>query len=313
MDISNTDIDNWFKDFEDQIMDRKSIGILSHPDDLASLMVAFANNKSTRQEFGGRIIIGIDNNGTMDNFTPKQGHEELIMDVARGKCLPALSPHFEKIGYNGGFLYVVTIPKMTDTPYQLKTKNGNIHKIRVGSTVRDPTYLELRGLYSLNNANQLNVDLLPDGLFVKLLLKLGRWYVMKIRRVSDVPLEKEVKVLRIIGCMLVAPVSIFTLWRALTHTFNLSYDVQLIFGLTFIMLGAAPCFSTIKLIKTRKCDKCKFNFAYEKIHSKLVDEKQFHTIDGRQKIMRIINDIFTCHFCNYEKETTIVDYVTRSS
>lgn len=308
MTITDAEIENWFKDFEDQTMDRKSIGIISHTEDLAELMVAFANNKFTSHEFGGRIIIGIDKNGNMDNLTAIQGHEELIMNVARTKCIPSLSPQFEKISYKGGVLYIITIPKMTDVPYQLKTEKGNVHKIRVGSTIREPTYEELRKLYSLNLDNNLNVDLPTDGLFLKLLLKLGRWYVNRYYETQDVLLKKETKILKLIGISLFLPIFVFVLWRMITHTFNIDYDVPVIMGLTFVMIGAVPCFLTMKLIGSRKCKNCDLNFAYEKIRSKLLDEKQFHTSDDTKKTIRIINNTFACYSCDHHTDDKIVEY-----
>lgn len=145
---SAEDVKKMLENFEDQIMDRKSYRILSHADDLAELMVAFGSNKHTSFDFGGKIIIGVDNDNNIEEFTPKQGHEEHIMNVARDKCSPSIYLQFEKVDIDNSSVYVVTIPKMKNQPFQIITPEGKSHRIRVGSTVREPTPEELAALYS---------------------------------------------------------------------------------------------------------------------------------------------------------------------
>lgn len=153
MPVTAEDVKRWATNFESQTMDLKSYGILSHPEDLAGLMVAFANNKFVSQDYGGRIIIGIDNGGNIEDFIPKQGHEEHIMNIARDKCFPSIQPEFEKVAVDGKSVYVITIPKMTNFPYQLITPQGRSHRIRVGSTIREPNSEELAKLYDNSISN----------------------------------------------------------------------------------------------------------------------------------------------------------------
>ncbi|MDE1845407.1 MAG: putative DNA binding domain-containing protein [Thaumarchaeota archaeon] len=147
MSISAEELEKLINEFEGQVVDCKSHGILSHVGDLAELMVAFGNNKFVCSDHGGRIIIGVDNQKNVESFEAKQGHEELIMNVARDKCYPSMHPIFEVINYEGQNIYMITIPKMENVPYQLITKSGKTFRIRIGSTIREPTSIELEKLF----------------------------------------------------------------------------------------------------------------------------------------------------------------------
>jgi len=149
MAISCEEVKEWITIWENNTHDFKSCGILSHPEDIAELMVAFGNNKFVSEDFGGRIIIGVeDATHEIENFEVKTGHEEHIMNIARDKCYPSIHPTFEIVSCEEKHVYVITIPKMTETPYQIITKEGKSHRIRVGTTIREPTSEELSMLYN---------------------------------------------------------------------------------------------------------------------------------------------------------------------
>ena len=146
--ITDQDVKQWIKNLEGQTIDFKSYDILSHAHDLAELMVAFGNNKFVSEDYGGKIIIGINNQKEIEHFEAKQGHEELIMNVARDKCSPSIHPEFQDVKVDDNHVYVITIPKMTEIPFQLIGKDGKTHRIRIGSTIREPNSQELEKLYS---------------------------------------------------------------------------------------------------------------------------------------------------------------------
>ena len=140
MTVSFDDLKHMIDNFENQIFDRKSQKIFSDPSRLAALMVAFGNNKDVSSDYGGIIVIGVDDKGNYENLIPEQGHEELIMNVAQDKIFPPMVPNFEVVRGDDKTVYVVTIPKMTDVPYALKTDKGYIYKRKVGSTIRNLTF-----------------------------------------------------------------------------------------------------------------------------------------------------------------------------
>ena len=151
MTLTFDDIDYMNKNLENQVFDRKSIGILSNPHDLAELMTSFGNNKFVSQDFGGIIVIGIKDNGEYEKLEPKQGHEESIMNVAQQNIYPPMTPSFEVVSKDDQNVYAITIPKMTSTPYGLKTSDGVVYKKRVGSTIRDMVYDEIKLLEKDDN------------------------------------------------------------------------------------------------------------------------------------------------------------------
>lgn len=126
---------------ENPTVDFKDSAILSNPNSIAKLMVAFANT------MGGKIIFGIKNNKKFEGLKFKGGHEMTIMNIARDKCDPPISPHFEIDFFEEGEVYIVTIPRFKIYPHALRSEGGKIYYIRVGTTIREPSPMELKQLF----------------------------------------------------------------------------------------------------------------------------------------------------------------------
>lgn len=148
--VSKEDVVKWIIEWEGPTLDFKLKDILSNGHKLAKTMVAFGNNKFVSEDFGGKLVIGVhDKTKIIEGFEYDPKHEEHIMNIARDKCYPSINPNFEKVDVGEGkVVYVITIPKMTTTPYQQITPEGNVHWIRVGTTIRSPTFNELSLLYN---------------------------------------------------------------------------------------------------------------------------------------------------------------------
>lgn len=119
----------------------KKKDILSNITKLAREMVAFANTE------GGRILIGINDEGNIEGMKGKEGHEAFLMNIARDKCSPPISPSFEIVETYKGDVYIVTILKFEHYPHALKTRSGRVYFVRVGSTVREPSSSKLQTLF----------------------------------------------------------------------------------------------------------------------------------------------------------------------
>lgn len=317
MTISSEEIKQWNSKLESKIMDRKSYRILSEPKKLAELMVAFANNITSTEEFGGRILIGIDNSGVIETFQAKQGHEEAIMNTARDNCVPIIEPEFEEVEVENQIIYVVTIPKMTTAPFRVKTKHGLAHKIRVGSEVIDPDEHQLDALYSYaknygksnsNISSFADIDLETDSSFKKFILKYGRKYVEKRHHNIKKPLRKEIWILRIFGCGLLIPLfaTLFYSWYVKENALGL---ISWIIGFTLLVIPAAFLFGITRIIIKTKCKKCDSNFGVEKIKSKLLDEKPMYQDSNYIGIRQIQRNTYKCIFCNFtETKDEKIDY-----
>lgn len=126
---------------EGQTVEFKRADILSNPIELAKLMVAFANAS------GGRILIGVCDDGSLEGMKTKKQYETHIMNIARDICDPPIIPTFTVHKKPEGDIAVVKVLRFLIFPHAVRTKEGRVHYIRVGSTVREATPSELALLF----------------------------------------------------------------------------------------------------------------------------------------------------------------------
>ena len=98
------------------------------PEQLAKEIVAFANG------YGGRIILGVDDNGMVIGIK-KQNLEEWVMDTVCGHYVhPLLIPKYEEMQWNKkNRVAIVSVLAGTAKPYVVRTKNREDIYIRIGS------------------------------------------------------------------------------------------------------------------------------------------------------------------------------------
>jgi hypothetical protein len=130
------------KQGEGPALEFKTSDILSDPFAFAREIVAIANT------MGGRILIGVRNDGSLEGMEQKVGHDIHVANIARDKCEPPINVQFESVAFDIGTVYVTTIPRAIDFPHGLKTKDGKVYPIRVASSVRDASVQELSFLFS---------------------------------------------------------------------------------------------------------------------------------------------------------------------
>jgi predicted HTH transcriptional regulator len=104
-------------------------------------MTAFANSS------GGRILIGVCDDGTLEGMTAKKEYEAHIMNIARDRCNSPLVPKFYKVKKPEGDVYVVKFFRYRTFPHAVITRDGQVYFIRVGTTVREATPSELALLF----------------------------------------------------------------------------------------------------------------------------------------------------------------------
>lgn len=134
---SSSDVKARIAEGEGQRLEFKRSEILSKTVELAIVMTAFANAD------GGAILVGVNDDGTLERMLAQRGHQELIMNVASDRCEPPLRPLFERILVDGALVYVIQVQK-SSVLYGVKIHGGTSFYVRVGSTVRSLHPSELR-------------------------------------------------------------------------------------------------------------------------------------------------------------------------
>lgn len=106
---------------------------------IAKEMVAFSNT------FGGSILIGISDQSQISGLNAAQNDiEEWVMNIARNNVIPSISPQLSLLKIDGKIICLIEVNKGKNKPYQT---NENKYLVRVGSTNRTATQLELMRLF----------------------------------------------------------------------------------------------------------------------------------------------------------------------
>lgn len=78
---------------------------------IAKTMVSFANNA------GGRLLIGVLDDGTIKGVKDETEERYMIEKAAHFFCRPALDPIFEEVYYDDKVVLMVDIPESTEKPH----------------------------------------------------------------------------------------------------------------------------------------------------------------------------------------------------
>lgn len=139
-------VDKLIAEGEGHTIEFKKLEILSDITKFAELMTAFSNST------GGRVLVGVRDDGTLEGMMCKKEHELHVMNIARDKCDPPLSPVFSIVKKPEGDVYVIKIPRFLVFPHAVKIGDVRAYFIRVGSTVRSVTPSELALLFEAGRA-----------------------------------------------------------------------------------------------------------------------------------------------------------------
>jgi predicted HTH transcriptional regulator len=85
---------------------------------IAKTMVSFANN------VGGRLLIGVLDDGTIKGVKSEDEERYMITKAAHFFTRPALEPIFEEVYYDDKLVLVVDIPESTDKPHYALAEDG---------------------------------------------------------------------------------------------------------------------------------------------------------------------------------------------
>jgi len=85
---------------------------------IAKTMVSFANN------VGGRLLIGVLDDGTIKGVKAEDEERYMITKAAHFYARPALEPIFEEIYWDDKLVLVVDIPESTEKPHYALAEDG---------------------------------------------------------------------------------------------------------------------------------------------------------------------------------------------
>jgi ATP-dependent DNA helicase RecG len=116
------------------------------PKDLAKELCAFLNTG------GGRILVGVEDDQTITGLGGWD--EEKVMNVARSLIEPPITPLWQRASLSGQAVGIATVDVGREKPYSVGGGEGKRYFIRVGSTSREASRLELIRLTQASGAVQ---------------------------------------------------------------------------------------------------------------------------------------------------------------
>jgi ATP-dependent DNA helicase RecG len=163
---------------------------VSQRSDFAGEMIAFANAE------GGRILVGVTDEGQIVGVADPQRVEEAILNIARDNCNPPLIPTVDWVETDEGIVVSVNVPRRLSIPHE---NNSGQCYIRVGSTKRLATPQERARLLQRAGLVHYDETPVPGTTFTDLELEVFGDY---FRRIYDAPLEEaNVPLLRMLENM----------------------------------------------------------------------------------------------------------------
>ena len=169
------------------------------PEQLAREIVALANFQ------GGRIILGIEDDGTISGLQQKNT-QEWVLNVFRDKVFPQIIPFYEELKLdNQHRVAVITIAPGVSKPYMLKHNNREEVYIRMGD--RSELASREQQLRLFESGGLLHLEVLPVAGTALATLDLQRlyYYLSDVIRDTEVPQSDSQWQERLVGLGLMAP------------------------------------------------------------------------------------------------------------
>jgi hypothetical protein len=283
------------KQGEGELIEWKDSRILKDAFKLARSISALSNQK------GGFVLIGVKDDGIIEGLKFKKEHEEHIMNIASENCSPPIRPHFESVTIpEKGDVYVIKIiRKEKDVFHGVKTRDGLVYFIRVGSTIREIQPHEL------SRGGKKGMKIAPYAPSEKGLLFLTDKLVTGISARKKWSFKKTIRVLTtigasfIIGSMTLLLAAIYgKLGIPLTNFPTWAYVVIVIWLASGIFLISAS-----QIASETKCPACGEYFKFKKVESEILGKR---TIDEGTEEWKVRN-LYRCENCEHEHEETVYE------
>jgi ATP-dependent DNA helicase RecG len=155
------------------------------PEQLAKEIVAFANFR------GGRVILGVENDGTISGVTRPQ-LEEWVMNAISGRITPQIIPFYEEVITDGGKrVAIVGVERGPNKPYAVRDGERLDFFIRVGSESRRADRDTLRRLFQASENIHFEVTPVSGATWEHFDQIRVRGYFRAVRHFDDLPDDQD--------------------------------------------------------------------------------------------------------------------------
>ncbi|MEA2033342.1 MAG: ATP-binding protein [Euryarchaeota archaeon] len=129
-----------------------------HPQSLAKEIASLANLE------GGRILLGVEKDGTVTGLT-RLDTEEWVINICSNNIRPPIIPYFEIVVWEGDKkIGVITIPEDSpDKPYKALRGSQWVTFVRMGSTSREASREQEQRLYQASGVLQYDIKPAPGS------------------------------------------------------------------------------------------------------------------------------------------------------
>ncbi len=139
------------------------------------------------------------------------------------------------------------------------------------------------------------IDVEPETILTKPVLRYGRKYLMWKYQRLDVPITKEMGTI-LAGAFAVL-IPLFAHLFYLINNTNYGVDVFRTIIFALLVIPSAILFAVAHIISKRKCTKCNRQLGVSRIKSIKVSEKELYRTDTAIHIRTVYRNTYTCEFC----------------
>ena len=131
------------------LLNGESSGVVFRRDDIRPQALA-GEIAALLNVHGGHILLGVEDDGNVSGLTREPRKvEEWVMQVARNHVRPAVFPYWQTLEWeDGSDIGIVSLPDdAPDKPYRARIGTSWVTRVRLGTTVWDPSREEEERLY----------------------------------------------------------------------------------------------------------------------------------------------------------------------
>jgi uncharacterized membrane protein len=247
---------------------------------------------------GGLILVGVRDDGTIEGLRFQKQHEEYIMNIASENCAPPIRPYFEKVTIpNQGDVYVIRMNGRINEPFHgVKTRDGLVYFVRVGSTIREMQPHEF------NRGKSDGVKIEPYTYSDKGLLLLTEKMVASISKRQNWRFSKTINVIFATGLALLL-ISMGVFLAQIYGKLGIpptGFPIWAYILIAIVMISGAFLIFVPRIANETRCPACKEYFKFKKVNGEILKKRTIE--DGLEELT--VRYLYRCDICKHEEERT---------